>query len=504
MNTVTTTLNEVIGLKEVARNQDKIFIPVVKKIAADQLTSLNVYRAVTTQNSPSAFLESVREGSRVDRYSYIGINPVGKFVSKENISYYEYLQSDKQTEITKNPVSHLSGLLKKYSPLKVNKLPPFYGGGLGFIGFEAVTLVEPSIPRNTHDDLRVPDICLHFYDIVIVFDHAFQSLYIIKNIDITNGKIEELYREASMILKSLKSMIYNFNPNDKNHKIIGKSPADTEESNMTQEEYIYMVKKAKEYIEKGDVFQVVLSQRFRRDFTGSGLALYRVLRRINPSPYLFYLNLGNGTELIGASPEVMICVKDGVVTIRPIAGTLPRGANDKEDEINAQILQNDPKEIAEHKILADLARNDVGRVCKLKTVRVSGVMRIEKYSHVMHLVTDVTGELRDDVNSLTACLHSLPAGTLSGGPKIRSLQLIAEMEKNARGPYGGLVGWFTDKDIDTCIFIRSAIVKDGSIYFQSGGGIVTDSVPEKEYNESLIKSKGMKVSLDMMTISGGE
>lgn len=503
MNTVT-TLNEVIELKELASNQGKILVPVVKKISADHLTSLNVYRAVTTKYSPSALLESVREGSRVDRYSYIGIDPVGKFVSKENISYFEYLRTDKKIEITKNPVNHLEGLLKTYSPLKISKLPPFYGGGLGYIGFEAVTLVEPSIPRNKNGDLRIADICTHFYDTIIAFDHAFQNLYIIKNIDITSREINTLYKEALEKITSIEKQINDFNPSDKNHKISAKSPADTEISNMTEKEYISMVKEAKKYIEKGDVFQLVLSQRFRRDFCGSGLALYRVLRSINPSPYLFYLNLGDGTELIGASPEVMICVKDGIVTIRPIAGTLPRGANDKEDEINAQILQNDPKEIAEHKILADLARNDVGRICKLKTVRVSGVMRIEKYSHVMHLVTDVAGELKEGISSLAACLHSLPAGTLAGGPKIRALQLIAEIEKNARGPYGGLVGWFTDKDIDTCIFIRSALIKDGYIYFQSGGGIVNDSVPEKEYNESLIKSKGMKVSLDIMTKSGGE
>ena len=367
-------------------------------------------------------------------------------------------------------------------------LPPFSGGAVGYIGYDTVRYFEPTVGEPPPDQLGLPEMVFMVTDTFLVFDHRFRRLKIFANAFIDGAKVEEAYDLAS----------------EKIRQIVGKLEAPTRpqlmnaapvavslspRSNTTREEFHEMVRKAKRHIEAGDIFQMVPSQRFEASFDGNPLTLYRALRFINPSPYMFCLRLGERFALVGSSPEVHVRLRGRNVEIRPIAGTRKRGGTSKEDEDLAEELLADPKERAEHLMLVDLARNDVGRISEYGTVKVTEFMAIERYSHVMHIVSNVVGELDESYSAYDVMRATFPAGTVSGAPKVRAMQLIYEFEKGKRGVYAGAVGYFGfDGQLDSCIALRSVVLKDGIAYVQAGGGVVADSVPELEYQESVNKA----------------
>lgn len=481
-------------LTEEAKAAGKKVVAVSRMLLADHTTPLMAYRALGGNGTPSALLESVRQGKDVGRFSVVAVKPFLKFSVFGNISKEERLPHGNKITSCR-PLKHMADLLYCYTPLK-NDSYFFNGGAIGYMGYEAVRLIETTVPRNNKDDLGCHDILFYFFRQLVIFDHAFQKLHLIIN-EVINEDIEGLYGSISYKLDELeKAITLNRVKYSAIRPVLDDAPIN---SNMSKEEFMGIVKKAKEHIEKGDVFQVVLSQRFQRSFPSeSSLDFYRLLRHINPSPYLFHINFGNGFKMAGASPEVMVEIKDRKIHIRPIAGTRKRGKTAEEDETLAKDLRSDPKEVAEHKMLVDLARNDVGRYSEFGSITIPEIMKVENYSHVMHMVTSIYGRLRN-FSSLEACLGCLPAGTLSGAPKIKAMEIISRLEPSTRGPYGGAVGLFTDEEIDTAIPIRFALIKDGQIFWQSGAGIVYDSDPEKEYEETLAKAKAIQNTLQILT-----
>lgn len=513
-----TSYDEFANAVETAGNTGITLVPVVAECLSDFITPVSAYRALRENISPLSLLESVVQG-RQGRYSIIAIDPFLRFMVKNGISTEEsfnefatcalmmydfpamsFYSRQRMTaaKTSKKPLKHLNALLQRYSPMKVPDLDCFTGGAIGYFGYEAVNLIEPAASKHQIDDLDCPDIYLYFFNKVVIFDHIDKTIKIVVNVMPSNGV--NLINTRNMAIREIKKIKARLD------KGCGESraywsrikPADTE-ANMSREDFISMVKKAKEYIASGDIFQVVLSQRFSREFMPYDVFdFYRLLRHTNPSPYMFLLEFEEKFSIVGASPEVMVSIRNEKMLSRPIAGTRKRGQTEKEDEELARDLSTDEKELAEHKMLVDLARNDVGRFAKIGTVNTEGMLRVEYYSHVMHLASDVTGLLRDDVMPFEACLGSLPAGTLSGAPKIRAMEIINELEPSCRGPYGGMVGWITEKSLDSCIFIRSALVKNGRIYWQTGAGIVADSIPESEYEETIIKARALERVLKLM------
>jgi len=474
----------------------KRLVPVCRTLFADTITPVQAYRALDGDDNPAALLESVIQGNHMGRYSIVACDPFFRFVSTGKKACAERLDDGTRlVQPESDPLELLQCFLKAFSPMKIPGLSCFTGGAVGYMGYESILLIETSVKRHEADDLQCPDIFMYFYRHVLVFDQAKQQLHIVVNVFLDHGNA---YESALAELNALQERIYTPGV-DEQSITIEEAPIS---SNMTKEEYLEMVKEAKKHIIAGDIFQIVLSQRFSRSFTGSTLDFYRVLRLTNPSPYMFHLNFGDGFTLVGASPEVMVRLTDGNMLIKPIAGTRRRGATDEDDAKLAAELLADEKEIAEHIMLVDLARNDVGRHCEYGSVKPRNVKTVEMYSHVMHIVSEVHGKLRYDVIPIEAIVGSLPAGTLSGAPKVEAMKLISRMEKGCRGPYGGAIGWFADTDSDTCIGIRCALVKDDVMYWQSGGGIVYDSVPEAEYEESLAKARAIRSALEIMEKGG--
>ncbi len=385
--------------------------------------------------------------------------------------------------------------LRQFSPPS-HDLLPFIGGMVGYFGHESVSLIEPTVAPHAVTAFNLPKACFHVFKQVIAFDHQDGVMYRIANVPIpAPGEEFEAYTRAhAKLAGAVKTST---------HPGYDRVNTASITSNTSQGEYFATVREAKKFIRKGDVFQVVLSQRFSVPYEGDGLALFRVLREINPSPYMFHMRFGEscrGMCLIGASPEVMVEVMAGHMRIRPIAGTRPRGKDLAEDIANAQDLITNQKELAEHRMLVDLARNDVGKWCEADSITIPTLMQVENYSHVMHIVSEVCGKPRLGVTPLETVIGSLPAGTLSGAPKVRALQIIAELEKSERGPYGGAFGWITDSALDTCIIIRSAVLVDGTLSWQTGGGIVADSTEEGEYNETLQKARAIRVALEKIGV----
>jgi len=473
----------------------KKVVAVVRETLGDFITPVAAYNAVRNFHG-SALLESVSHDREQGRYSIVATDP--------------YLQFDpRQVEPHKDPLDEFRELLTAHSPEKTH--PFFTGGAIGFLAHNAICLQEPSVPRQTagRGDLDLPELFFQFYQHIFVFDHATQSLCLVRIVNVEafdqdDKYLKQSYDRALDMLELLERRLVSGKPLV---AIAADSFSEIHTGLTVQEETDLesRISKAKEHIAAGDVFQVVLSQRFEARFHPSqSLDFYRLLRRASPSPYLFHVNFGvinpfsMPVALVGASPEVMVRVKDRSMLVRPLAGTRRRGINLTEDETIGEELAADPKEQAEHRMLVDLARNDVGRFCQAGTVKVEGLMRVEPYGNVLHLVTDVRGQLKESVSSLTAALGSLPAGTLSGAPKIRAMQIIAELEPSARGPYGGAVGWLTDNDLDLCIMIRSASLAYGKIYWQAGAGVVADSVAEKEIAEIMAKSESIRNVLRMM------
>jgi anthranilate synthase component I len=484
------TLEEV---KVLAKNFN--IIPITMEVYADMETPISLFKRF--EDSRYCFLlESVEGGEKWARYSFIGRNPFLIVKSCDNKTTIEDKNGNIKSE-EGNPISVMRRLMETFKGPDLPKLPRFNGGAVGFFGYDLIRYYE-NLPNVNKDDIKLPDCHFMFTDEVIVFDHLKQKIHIVVNLHIDNNieraynsttvKIKEIYKE---ILSTRWKIADNFKPdfsNDKKH--FGFT------SNITKEEYCDNVLKAKEYIRNGDIFQVVLSQRLCVENRQDPFNVYRVLRIINPSPYMYYLKFDD-YKIAGSSPEMLVRVEKGTVEACPIAGTRKRGETKIEDEALEKELLADEKELSEHTMLVDLGRNDIGRVSKYGSVNVKNLMHIEKYSHVMHIVTNVEGELAENKTSFDALMSILPAGTLSGAPKVRAMEIIDELENIKRGPYGGAIGYLSfNGNLDTCITIRTIIFKDNRAYVQSGAGIVADSDPETEFNETLSKAKALLKALE--------
>ncbi|MBL68101.1 MAG: anthranilate synthase component I [Verrucomicrobiales bacterium] len=474
-------------------------VPVCRTILADFETPLSAYQKI--RGDSEAFLfESVEGGEQLGRYSFVGCNPRG-FIRQLG-SRVDVIESGRVTasytisiEPNENHVRDglevVEKVLGRYKLVALPGLPRFTGGAVGFIGYEFIHDVEPVVPRPPSDDLGTPTMYFLLADELLVFDRVRQTITVIVNAILEDDvKPEDAYEDAVSEIDRLVALLEH----PMKHKPVSlpaHAPEAPFKSNMEKDAFLAHVEKSKEYITAGDIIQVVGSQRFSTPVKAQPLDVYRVVRSINPSPYMFLLEL-NGFSLVGASPEIHVRCEDRKVQIRPIAGTRPRGRTEAEDAAHEEDLLADPKERAEHVMLVDLARNDIGRVCDYGTVQVSDLMSIERYSHVMHIVSHVTGTLAESQTPYDLMRVTFPAGTLTGAPKIRAMQIISEFEQTARGPYGGCVGYFSfGGNLDCCITIRTALLKDGQAHVQAGGGWVNDSVPENEFQETVNKAKAM-------------
>lgn len=468
-------------------------IPIVRYMMADTETPIRLFQHFAKEDH-AFLLESVEGGVKWARHSFIGTDPFLMLYGKNGEMVLEH-NGVKQTFGDK-PIELLKGHLRSFRSPSMPELPPFTGGAIGFFGYDLLQYYE-NLPAHRIDDLQMNDMQFMFCDQVIVFDHFKQQIQIIGNVHIpqtpTDAAIEEAYARATA---KIDATIERLQQPIAIPVTTGASTAiDPElgdiQSNLTKEQFIANVEKSKEYIRAGDIFQVVLSQRFNIETDIDPLHVYRVLRIMNPSPYMYYLKMGEEV-IVGTSPEALVKVNGDKVETRPIAGTRPRGRTPEEDKALELELLADEKERAEHLMLVDLGRNDIGRVSEFGSVSCDSFMDIERYSHVMHIVSNVSGKLREDKDFFDAFLSCLPAGTVSGAPKLRAMQIIAELENEARGAYAGAIGYLGfGGSMDTCITIRTIIFKNGRAYVQSGAGIVWDSVPENEYMETVNKAKAL-------------
>ena len=470
-------------------------VPVYREILADMETPVSALRKI--DNGEYAFLlESVEGGEKIGQYSFLGSKPSSIFWSKNDTVTTVRNGETKRRDGVDDPFGELKRLMAEFRPVNVAGLPRFHGGAVGFISYDMVRFFE-KLPDNTSDCFQMPDCFFMLTDTILVFDHVNHKIKVVSNAHINGGKeaVDEAYSEAIAKIDEIISALKR--PMEYKSPARGHWNGDEVKSNFAQEEYEEVVRAAKEYIRAGDIVQVVPSQRLSVPVSADAFDIYRALRNINPSPYMYYLKLGE-LRIAGSSPEVMVRTEDGVVTMRPIAGTARRGATDEEDSELAKELLSDPKEQAEHVMLVDLGRNDVGRVCKYGSVKVDELMVIEKYSHVMHIVSNIVGSLRSDKDAFDVLRACLPAGTVSGAPKIRAMEIIDELEPSRRGSYAGAVGYFSfSGNSDTAIAIRTILIKDGVAHIQAGGGIVADSVPEKEYQETMNKARACMKAIQL-------
>ncbi len=453
-------------------------VPVFRELLIDNFTPIQIFNALKKSQENCFILESVDNRNQWGRYSFIGINPKAEISIKNGTATYS--ENGKiETNSISNPIAFLSEILEKYKSPRFPDRPKLTGGLIGYFAYDTIRYFEKTLKNPPKDDLNIPDVDLFLYDEIIAFDHLSNKAVIILNIQ--NVDIEKQYADCDVRSDEIADILINYIP-EKREKSVSKEITVT--SNITKEQYVENVIKAKEYIRNGDIFQVVPSQRFEIENPPDSFDVYRMLRSANPSPYLYYFKHKDYC-IAGASPEMLVNVTNGVVTTKPIAGTIKRGETEIEDIANEQKLVRDKKEQAEHTMLVDLGRNDVGKVSKFGSVEVTDFMQVERYSKVMHLVSNVKGNLRDDKSALDALMAVLPAGTLSGAPKVRAMEIIDELETNQRGLYGGTVGYIGfDGNIDTCIAIRTVLFRNNKAYVQAGGGVVADSDPEKEFEES--------------------
>lgn len=483
------------SIDEIKKNLENYqMTPVMFEFISDTQTPVRVYNALSKGQKNSFMLESVDNSEKWGRYSFIGIEPKLEIVINNHEAKI-ISENDTQTEKVDDPVKFLSAYIEKYKMPKIKNAPKLLGGFVGYFGYDTVRYMEPKLTNIPFDDIGLPDCNLFLYDELIAFDHLSGKIIIIENIHKDSPFTPEKQFE---IAKLRASELYEkiFSSND-DLRCSGKTNNNIYivSSNMTKDEFEKNVVKAKEHILNGDIFQIVLSQRFEVDNPPDSFSVYRMLRATNPSPYLFYFKNPDYC-IAGASPEMLVNVTDSVITTKPIAGTMPRGKTEEEDKKFEKHLLGDEKECAEHTMLVDLGRNDIGKVSEYGSVKVSDFMHIERYSKVMHIVSDVSGKLHSNKNALDALLSVLPAGTLSGAPKVRAMELIDGFEKNKRCLYGGTVGYLGfDGNIDTCIAIRTVLFKNHKAYIQAGAGIVADSVPSKEYIETKNKANAMITAL---------
>ena len=470
-------------------------IPVYKRLLADVLTPVSLFMNIREGAQNPFLLESVEGGEQLARYSFIGRNPYQTlYFDGSNTSLKN---KDGSVEIDRPYFEELKHQTTKYTEPKIPELPRLTGGAVGFSAYDTFRLVEdlPNVPK---DDLDLPEGIWCFYDEIYAFDHVKHQVILIKTV-FTDGNSdpEALYESALVSLDEMEKAAMSAKYQRREFTI---DPGSLE-SNIEREQFNAMVSKAKDHIYEGDIFQVVLSQRFEANMSGDSFMLYRALRMVNPSPYLFYLDFDE-FQIVGSSPEVLVRVQDKEVRLLPIAGTRPRGKTHEEDLELEIDLKNDPKEVAEHIMLVDLGRNDLSRVSKPGTVKMERNQVVERYSHVMHIVSDVVGEISEERSSVEALMQCFPAGTVSGAPKIRAMQIIDELEPTKRGIYAGAVGYFDfSGNMDTCIAIRTMVVTGNKVYIQAGAGIVADSDPDKEFEETQNKAgalvQALSVALDI-------
>ena len=467
-------------------------IPVYLDLTADCETPLSAYSKIR-ENGPAFLFESITGGEQIGRFSFLGSNPnkvIRVFDEKVTITHKggEVEMLPPQAD----PLSVIENLMAAYKPVDLPGMPPFFGGAVGFVGHEYVHYVEPTIPKAEKNVFNLPVLYYMITDSVIIFDHVHQIMRVCVNVHIGDGSsdADEAYNQAVEEIGRICAQL------SKPQMLVQRQFVETDEpvvpdGNFTKDEFKLAVDRVRDYIRAGDVIQTVLSQRFKKAFYSTPVDLYRALRIVNPSPYMVLIEDAD-FSVVGASPEVHVRLTNNTVEIKPIAGTRPRGKDEPEDLAFEKDLLADQKERAEHLMLVDLARNDIGRVCEFGSVSVSEYMTIERYSHVMHIVSQITGKIRSDFNAYDLMRATFPAGTLSGAPKVRALQIISELERNQRGIYGGAIGYFGyGGNHDSCIGIRTAVIKDDTIHIQSGAGIVADSVPENEFLETINKAKGM-------------
>lgn len=464
-------------------------MPVYLDLTADCETPLGAYSKIR-DGGPAFLFESIVGGEKISRYSFLGAKPRKVFrIDQDSVQITHKDGRSERFETPEDPLEVIETEMARYRPVATSGMPPFTGGAVGYVGHEYIHYLEPTIPKPEARPLDVPILFYMITDSVLIFDHARQVLRVCVNAYI-EGDPDDAYSQAEAEIRRICEQLRS--QQKLGHREL-QEPGEVTvpPGNFTQPVFEQAVERVKEYVRAGDVIQTVLSQRFEKDFEPSPVELYRALRTVNPSPYMFLLE-GGDFSTVGASPEVHVRLTGEQVEIRPIAGTRRRGQSEEEDLALEKDLLEDAKERAEHLMLVDLARNDIGRVCRYGSVKVPDYEIIERYSHVMHIVSLVTGHIRPDCSAYDLIRATFPAGTLSGAPKVRALQIISELEQSQRGIYGGALGYFGyEGNHDSCIGIRTAVLKDDKIYIQSGAGVVADSAPESEFAETVNKAKAM-------------
>lgn len=483
---------------ELAKNNQRI--TVYQEIIADKLTPIQIFATLTTNSSNNTLLESGDPDDANSRYSHIFLDPECEIVSNKNVNYL--IKNNSKETIGQNIFDLLRSQLKQNNSCSACKITSHLGGAVGFMSYDAIRLIE-KIPEHRNDEDNLPEIMFRFYRTIITFDHH-QHKCIIATIADTSRELKINYEKArehiELVISKITAINSNQVINSKEPFLQNKSninPLENFISSPNDNDFKNLVVRAKEYIQKGDAFQIVLSRRFKKRFIGAPFDIYRALRIINPTAYMFYMEMGD-TTLVGASPEKLVSTDNGKVTTNPIAGTCSRGKNPEEDEANAQHLLNNPKENAEHIMLVDLARNDLGKVCKPSSIKIENFRQIRKLSHIMHITSEVTGELLPNKDAFDVLQATFPAGTLSGAPKIRAMEIINELEHTRRNLYGGAFCLIDNRgDLQSSIIIRSAVVQNKIATVQAGAGIVFDSDHDKETIETELKAHGVLAALNL-------
>lgn len=472
-----TTYPSIDDVATFAKEGSYQYVPVSMEILSDVRTPIEVLKALKNVSSHTFLLESVAGNEQWGRYTFLGYDPEMEITCSDG-----HLKAGPLSIETNDPGAYLRQIIAEHKSPRIEGLPPFTGGLVGYFSYDYIKYAEPTLRLQEQDADDFKDVDLMLFKKVIAFDHFRQKIILIVNIPL--AAYQSAYNAAVRELRQLADLIESGTPVKEEPGVLLSEVR----SLFDEREYCTMVERAKHYIHEGDIFQVVLSNRLEAEYTGSLLNVYRVLRTLNPSPYMFYFS-GTDVEVAGASPETLVRLEDGVLHTFPLAGTRPRGKTPEEDAALEKELLTDPKELAEHNMLVDLGRNDIGKISRFGTVEVEKYLSIERFSHVMHIGSTVRGEIREDRDAMDAIDAILPAGTLSGAPKIRACEIIQELEGNKRGIYGGAIGYvdFTG-NLDTCIAIRIAYKKNGKVFVRSGAGIVADSVPQAEYRECLNKA----------------
>ena len=468
---------------------DVDLVPVYRRLVSDSLTPVSAFRKID-RGSCSCLFESVIGGERVGRYSFLAADP---YMTLEAFQDQVTVHSAKGTETfaSSDPLGELERRVCGVRAATFADLPPFSSGAVGYAGYDVVRYTE-KLPNAPEDDRQLPDLSFAFYDQMVVFDHITKTIVVVAMAHLESGNLRSAYEDACARIDALVAQLSTAEAAIALEDISTEQDCEIPyESNFLKKDFEKAVAKCVDYIRAGDVFQVVISQRLEMSIESHPFEIYRTLRVVNPSPFMFYLKAPDAI-LVGSSPEVMVRVEDGLVTVRPLAGTRQRGETEAEDHALADELLADPKERAEHVMLVDLGRNDIGRVARFRSVALSDTMTIERYSHVMHITSNVTGQLEANKNAFDALRACLPAGTVSGAPKVRAMQIIDELEPHRRGPYAGAVGYADfGGNMDTCIALRTLVIQGNRAYVQAGAGIVADSLPANEYQETLNKARGL-------------